>query len=107
MGGEIQQLMRRGDNDQNQLLLNFSSNRTAVINVYTNANTPFAAALTTAKATEYIAVDSSAIFLNTASAMLDLFESGQPSIDRSETLTIRRALDAAATEAAHSEFVQL
>jgi hypothetical protein len=107
MGGDIIELMRRGQGDHSQLLLNFSQSRTAVINVYTNTNTPFAATLSTAKATEYIAVDSSTIFLNTAAAMLDLFDSGKTSIDCSETLAIRRVLDAAATQAACSGFVPL
>ena len=107
MGAEAQRLMRRGTGDQSQLLLDFSGERTAVVNVYTNATTPFAAAVTTAKKTEYIAVDSSRIFLDTAAAMLDLFEQGEANIDRSESLMIRRILDAAGQEEALEGFVEL
>ena len=107
MGAEAQRLMRRGTGDQSQLLLDFSGERTAVVNVYTNATTPFAAAVTTAKKTEYIAVDSSRIFLDTAAAMLDLFEQGEAAIDRGESLMIRRILDAAGQDAALEGFVEL
>lgn len=107
MGPGIEHLMRRGVGNHSQLLLDFSAGRTAIANIYTNANTPFAASLTTAKGSEYITVDSSAIFLNTASAMLDLFASGSASIDRRETLAIRRVLDAAESSAAQDHFVAI
>ena len=107
MGHGLERLYRRGAGECTQLLLDFSDSRSAVVNVYTNASTPFAAALTTAKGTEYVAVDSSAIFRNTAAAMLDLFERGVAAIDRRETLAIRRALDAAQTDAARADFVDL
>ena len=107
MGPEAERLMRRGGGDRTQLLVDFSGGRTAVINVYTNAETPFAAAVTTAKATRLIPVDSSRIFVNMAAAILDLFETGKPNIDRRESLTIRRLLDAAADPAAARAFVEL
>ena len=107
MGPDVERLYRRGAGECAQLLLDFSDSRTAVVNVYTNTSTPFAAALTTTGGTEYIAVDSSAIFRNTAAAMLDLFERGTASVDRRETLAIHSALDAAKTEAARAGFVDL
>lgn len=107
MGPEAERLMRRGGGDRTQLLVDFPGGRTAVINVYTNAETPFAAAVTTAKATRLIPVDSSRIFVNMAAAILDLFETGKPNIDRRESLTIRRLLDAAADPAAARAFVEL
>ncbi len=107
MGPDVERLHRRGAGECAQLLLDFSDSRTAVVNVYTNTSTPFAAALTTTGGTEYIAVDSSAIFRNTAAAMLNLFECGTASVDRRETVAIHSALDAAKTEAARSGFVDL
>ncbi len=107
MGPDVERLYRRGAGECAQLLLDFRNDRSAVVNVYTGASTPFAAALTTAKGTDYVAVDSSAIFRNTAAAMLDLFESGTAAIDRRETLAILRALDAAKTDAARAGFVSL
>jgi len=95
MGHKIKSVMLRRSGAQSQLLLDFTRGRTAVINVYTGGNTPFAAAVTTDESTEYLAVDSGAIFRDTATAFLDLFESGEPGIDRRESLVIRRVLDLA------------
>ena len=99
--------MRRGTGNHAQLLLDFSKNRTAVVNVYTNASTPYAASVTTAAETKHIPVDSAKIFLNTAAAVLDLFESGKPSISRKESLIIRRILDVAGKKQALKGFVAL
>ncbi|MGY8825997.1 MAG: Gfo/Idh/MocA family oxidoreductase [Candidatus Latescibacterota bacterium] len=107
MGADFERLVRRGHGDFNQLFIEFSRGRTAAVNIYTNTSTPFAAALTTGQGTEYLAVDSSAIFRDTAAAMLDLFASGQTSIDRRETLVIRHILDAAETTATRTESVEL
>ena len=107
LGPEIERVMRRGTGDHSQLLLDLSHGRTAVVNVYTNANTPFAASLTTADRTLLIPVDTSRIFLNMAAAMLELFASGQPNIDRRESLAIRRVLDLAETAEAQQGFVPL
>ena len=107
LGPAALSLMRRGTGDQSQLLINFSGDRTAVVNVYTNANTAFAASLTTGKGTTYVPVDGSRMFINMAAAILDLFESRTPNIDRQESLMIRRILDVAGKPAAQRRFVQL
>jgi predicted dehydrogenase len=107
LGPEAERLMRRGTGDQSQLLIDFSGGRTAVVNVYTNANTAFAASLTTGKGTSYVAVDGSRIFINMAAAILDLFETGTPNIDRRESLTIRRLLDLAAKPASLQRFIKV
>ncbi|MCE2438887.1 MAG: hypothetical protein J4F39_05615 [Candidatus Latescibacteria bacterium] len=107
MGPGVRRVMRRGAGKQSQLLLDYTGGRTAVVNVYTGSNTPFAASVTTAKATRHFQVDSSRIFLNTADAVLDLFEAGKPGIDRKESLIIRRILDAAGQKRALSGFVNL
>lgn len=107
MGPKVRAMMRRGTGVQSQLLLDFAKGRTAVVNVYTHSATPFAAALTTEQSTEYLAVDSAAIFRNTAAAFLDLFDTAQPGIDRKETLAIRRILDLAGKKRALKGFVAL
>lgn len=107
MGHKIKSVMHRRSGSQSQLLLDFSRGRTAVVNVYTGGNTPFAASVTTDEATEYLPVDSSAIFRNTAAAFLDLFESGKPGIDRRESLVIRRVLDVAGKKKALKGFTAL
>jgi len=107
MGPDARGLMRRGKGDHSQLLLNFTGGRTAVVNVYTNASTPFAASLTTQKATEFVPVESARIFINLAAAALDMFETGKAGIDRKESLMVRRILDVAADPEAQKAFVRL
>ena len=107
LGPGVRRVMRRGSGSQSQLLLDCTGGRTAVVNVYAGSSTPFAASVTTAKATRYFQVDSGRIFLNTADAVLNLFESGEPGIDRKESLIIRRILDVAGQKRALSGFVNL
>ena len=107
MGSGIERCMRRGAGDHSQLLLDFSARRTAVVNVYCNTKTPFAASVTTSEETRYLPVKADEIFVGTAAAVLDLFESGEPSIDRDESLVIRRVLDVAGSKAALSGFVDV
>ncbi|OGV58989.1 MAG: hypothetical protein A2X49_14935 [Lentisphaerae bacterium GWF2_52_8] len=107
MGSDIASLMRRGTGPCSQVLINFKNGRTAVVNVYTDANTPFAASVSTAKETRLITVDGSKIFINMAAAILDLFEKGKPNIPRAESLAIRQILDAAADPAALKNFIKL
>ena len=105
MGPEAKAVMRRGTGDFSQLIINFSNNRTGIANVYTKGETPFAASITTEKTTEHLTVDPSKIFINNAAAVLDLFESGKPNINRQETLAIRKILDAAENPAGSTAFV--
>jgi predicted dehydrogenase len=107
MGPEAQSVMRRGTGEFSQLLINFSNGRTGAANVCTKAQTPFAASVTNDHGTKLITVDTSKIFLDTAAAVLDLFESGKPNIDRRESLIIRQILDAAADPQALKGFVSL
>jgi len=107
MGANAESLMRRGTGNQMQLLVNFSGGRTAVINVFVRAKTPYAASVTTAKETRYIPVDTSRLFLDTAAALLDFFESGRPTVPRAESLMVRRILDVAENPAALKRFVRL
>ncbi len=107
MGPDALSVVRRGSGDQSQLLINFSDDRTAVANVYTNADTPFAATLSTAQNTRYIKVDAGKIFVNNAAAIVDFFEAKKPNIDRRESLMIRRILDVADDPGVTKGFVRL
>ncbi|NQZ70393.1 MAG: hypothetical protein HRT89_20255 [Lentisphaeria bacterium] len=107
MGAKATRLMRRGTGKESQLLIDFSGNRTAVANVYIKAKTDFAATVTTKSETRHIEVDSSELFLDTASALLDLFESGKPNIPRAESLMVRRILDVAENPKALKGFIKL
>jgi predicted dehydrogenase len=107
MGPDASGMMRRGTGDYSQLLVNFSNDRTAVINLYVPGNTPYAATLTTAAGTHYMPVDLKTLFVDMASAILDFFDKGEPNIDRNETLAVRRILDAAADSRVLREFTAL
>jgi predicted dehydrogenase len=107
MGADATHLMRRGSADYAQLLINFSDGRTGIANVYTKGHTPFAASITTEKETKFLHVETDKIFINNAAAMLDLFQSKEPNIDRAETLMIRRILDAAEEPDALKGFLRL
>jgi hypothetical protein len=107
LGSEAQSLMRRGTGAESQLLIDFSGGRTAVVNVYTGAQTPFAASITTTEQTQVIEVEVAEIFLNTLRAVLGLFETGKPSVPRAETLTVCRVLDAARRPEAQAGFIPL
>ena len=107
MGPGVRRLMRRGTGRHAQLLLDFSRHRTAVVNVYTNSQTPYAASVTTTTETRHFVVDTGEIFANTAAAALDLFASGKPTVDRRESLAIRRILDVAVQKRALKGFAAL
>ena len=107
MGHEASALMRRGTPERAQLLIEFSSGRTGVVNVFPKTTTNFAASFTTDKATRYIEVDVSKIFANNQAVILDFFAAGKPNIDRRESLTLMRLLDAARAPGALKGFVAL
>lgn len=107
MGPKAVRLMRRGEEPDSQLLIDFTDGRTAVVNVYTNSETPFAASVTTEKGTRIMEVDASKIFRDNAAAILEFFETGTPGIDKAESLMIRRILDAAEEKKARKGFVKL
>ena len=107
MGPDAERLMLRGAGNQRQLIIDFSDGRTAVVNVFTNAVTPYAASVTTDKETKIIIEDCARLFLDMAAAILDLFEAGKATIDRAESLMIRRILDAALKAKAAGRFMKL
>jgi len=107
MGPRVSSLMRRGDPKYAQLLLNFEGDSTATVNVYATPGTPYAAAVTDEKGTKLIEVETSTLFVDTAAAVLSFLETGKPNIDRSESLTVRAILDAAAKPEARERFIAL
>jgi len=107
MGHEATGLMRRGTAERAQLLIEFTGGRTGVVNVFPKTNTPFAASFTTEKRTRYVEVDASKIFVSNQEAILDFFAAGKPNVDRRESLTLMRLLDAARDPRALKGFVPI
>ena len=107
MGIGAECLMRRGTSKHSQLLINFSGRRTAAINVFLTADTPYSASVASATATKFLLVERKHLFVDTAAAILDFFACGKPMIPRAESLLVRRILDVAGKPAALRSFVKL
>jgi hypothetical protein len=108
MGAGVRRLQRWSDEPRSRLLLEWADGRSAVIHVHTDGGTtPYAASLTTAAATQFVTVDSSAIFRDTARAFLQAFETGEANVPRAETLAVRRVLDAAGENRARYGFIEV
>lgn len=107
MGPEVEGLMRRGQDPESQLLINFSGGRTGTVNVFNKTRTKYSASITTRKATDYLEVDVKQIFVDNLAAIMDFFETGQPNVDRRESMAVMRILEAAKNPAALNGFVPL
>ena len=107
MGTNVKRLMRRGSGNHSQILLDFSANRTAVINLFAKTKTIHSASITTTTETRYIEVDRAQIFPRSTEAILDLFGSGKANIPRKESLLVRRILDVAEQKRARKGFVAI
>jgi predicted dehydrogenase len=107
MGAGAESLMRRNDGAYSQLLVNFADGRTAVINVHAHEQAPFAAALTTSQTTRLLNVDFGPMFSEAAGAIVDFLQGKRPPIDRQQTLTVRRILDASVNTEATGRFVKV
>jgi predicted dehydrogenase len=105
LGPEVKALMRRGTDQDAQLLIDFSGGRTAVVNVHVKRKTPYAASVTTSKETRYWEVDTKPLWNDAATALLDFFAAGKPQVDRRETLAVMRILDAARKPEALERFI--
>ncbi len=107
LGPEAVALMRRGKDPESQLLIDFSGGRTAVVNVYNQRKTPYAASITTAKESRYLEVDTKPLFVDAAAALLDFYAAGKELVDRRETMAVMRILEASRDPAALERFVKL
>lgn len=107
LGAGAETLMRRGTEPESQLLIGFSGGRTAVVNVYNQRKTPYAASVTTTKETRHIEVDTKPLLVDAAAAMLEFFAAGREQVDRRETMAVMRILEAARDPAALERFVKL
>jgi len=107
MGPNATTLMRRRDGHMSQLVIGFSGNRTAIVNVCCRTNTPFAAAVTTDKETRFITVDGGKLFIDAAWAVVHFFKARKPLVPRAESMTIMRLIDASHKPKALKGFVRV
>lgn len=96
-----------GDERHPVIVIRFTHGRTATIDFNNGTHVDYAATLSTATQTRYLPVGLDTLFEDTASAILDFLESGEPAIDRRQSLTVRAILDTAVDPRARSGFVRL
>jgi len=107
LGPDVDQLLAVGDVSHPQWILRYRDGRIASIDFNAGEHVPYMAAVTTARGTDWITVDDSRLFVDTASAILDFFTEGEARIDRRESLLIRGILDLLQTREAQGKFVPI
>ncbi len=107
MGPDALAVNSVGDEKHPVITILFTEGRTAVIDFNIGTHVGYAATVTTAKGTRYIPVGLDTLFVDTASAVLDFLETGEPTIARQESLMVRAILDVIADPASRSGYVQL
>jgi hypothetical protein len=88
-------------------LLQFSGERTAVIDFNPEIEIPFSAIVSTQQGHDRIEVDGATLFLDAAASILDFFDAGRPLIDRRESLAVRRILDVAQSDRVYGALAPL
>jgi hypothetical protein len=107
MGYDAKRILRMGPERHPQWLLQFSGNRTAIIDFNPEIEIPFSAIVSTQQGHDQIEVDGSKLFLEAAASILDFFDAGRALVDRRESLMVRKILDVAMSDDARDAFVSL
>lgn len=107
LGAEIEGLMRLGSNEHPRFILMFSQQRTAIIDFNQAADVPYTATLVTGDGCQHVTVDTDSLFIDAAASILDFFDRQAATIDRRETLIVRRILDLAMQDDPVGKFVDL
>lgn len=107
LGHNVESMTRIGPDRHPQWLLQFSGDRTAVIDFNPEIELPFSAIVSTQQGHDRIEVDGATLFLDAAASILDFFDAGRPLVDRRESLMVRRILDLAMSSRVHGSFVSL
>jgi transport protein len=90
-----------------QWLLQFSNDRTAIIDFNPEIEIPFSAIVSTQQGHDHIEIDGASLFLDAAAGIIDFFDAGRALVDRRESLMVRRILDLAMSDQARGAFVSL
>lgn len=107
LGHDAVSMTRLGPERHPQWLLQFSGERTVLIDFNREIDIPFSAIVSTQQGHDHIEVDSATLFLDAAASILDFFDAGQPLIDRRESLMVQRVLDLAMNSHVRGRFVSL
>lgn len=93
LGGDVLDVLRLGSGPHFQLVMRFAGERAAMIDFAEGVDVPYAAAITTRSATQFVPIDLTDLFRDATSAMLDFFAAGTAQVDRAESLAVRKILD--------------
>ncbi len=107
MGADATSVAVLGTIEHPMIGIQYDDGRTATIHINARLHVPYLAAVTTDETTDFITVDDSRLFLNTASAILDFFDAGVAQIDRAESLLVRQILDIISSSRANGRLVPL
>ncbi len=107
LGSEIHAVMQFGPKQHPQFVLQFSNNRTAIIDFNSQAELPFAATLITDSCARHIEVNADRLFINAAASILNFFDAAEAQIDRAESLMIRQLLDVLGSDPPRDQFISL
>ena len=107
MGAGPLSVMSVGDERHPQITIKFTHGRTAMVDFNIGNHVPYAAAITTTKQTDFVTVDTDSLFVDTARAILEFFQSDRPLVDRKQSLAVRAILDGISNPQARSRFVSL
>ena len=107
LGHEAESLTRLGPERHPLWLLQFSGERTAVIDFNPEVEIPFSAIISTQQGHDRIEVDGATLFVEAAASILDFFDAGRPLVDRRESLMVRRILDRAMSSRVCGGFASL
>lgn len=107
LGPGVRRIMRRGNDQRVQVLLDFPDGRSAVVHCFVGHQMPYAASLSTAKTTRHLAVETEPMWTKAAAAIFAFLRSGQANIDRQQTLTIMAIRDAALRPEARDHWLDL
>ena len=107
MGSGALSVMSVGDERHPQITIRFTHGRVAMVDFNIGTHVQYEAAITTAKETVFVTVDTDTLFVDTAAAILDFFEADRPMVDHKQSLAVRAILDGIANPQARSRFVHL
>jgi predicted dehydrogenase len=107
MGPEVRQVMHLAQGEHHELNIRFSRGRTASVFVHLNAACDFQAVVSTRGKTVHVSCKDDPIFRDLCSLVLDFLEQGKEPVDRRESLTIFKVLDAAFSKKAIGKLVKV
>lgn len=107
MGPEVRKVMWLKHGNDHQIQMEFSGGRTATVFLHIGSQCAYQAMLTNNEKTIHVNCSADPIFRDLCDFILDFFEAGKETIDRRESLAIRKILDVASDKRAQGKFIRV